>query len=104
MTLLDWGDSGVGHPLFDMAAFTQRMPPALSRLAREHWITALNESFPGADARSAARLLAPVAALRQAMIYQYFLENIEPAERFYHRDDPAYWLQRTAALLTAPSE
>ena len=104
MTLLDWGDSGVGHPLLDMAAFIQRMPRALSRLAREHWITALNERFPGSDARRAARLLAPVAALRQAIVYQYFLEHIEPSERFYHRDDPADWLQRTAALLTAPSE
>jgi hypothetical protein len=47
----------------------------------------------------ASILLAPVAAARQAVIYQKFLDNIEPAERVYHRSDPADWLRRTVALL-----
>jgi hypothetical protein len=44
-------------------------------------------------------LLAPVAAARQAVIYQRFLDNIEPAERVHHRADPADWLHQTAVIL-----
>ena len=51
------------------------------------------------DEVMAAFLLAPVAAARQAVIYRKFLDNIEPAEHPYHRDDPAGWLRNTVALL-----
>ena len=33
-------------------------------------------------------------ALRQALIYRTFLDNIEPSERVYHRNDPTEWLKR----------
>ena len=46
-------------------------------------------------------LLAPIAAARQAVIYQGFLDCIEPAEHPYHAADPADWLGRTAALVRA---
>jgi hypothetical protein len=51
---------------------------------------------PGCEPERAASLLEPVAALRQAVIYQSFLDGIEPAERVYHASDPALWLQRAA--------
>ena len=49
--------------------------------------------------------MAPVAAARQALIYQHFLDHIEPAERRYHQADVPDWLARTAALVAdgAPS-
>ena len=40
-------------------------------------------------------MIEPVAALRQAVIYQGFLDRIEPDERIYHAKDPADWLRRT---------
>ena len=46
----------------------------------------------------AGRLIGPVAAARQALIYQHFLDHIEPAERRYHEADVPDWLLRTAAL------
>ena len=52
---------------------------------------------PGALDR-AADLLGPVRALRQAMIYQVFLDGIEPDERVYHSGDPAHWLRKAAEL------
>jgi hypothetical protein len=35
------------------------------------------------------------------VIYQRFLDNIEPSEHPYHRFDPADWLRKTAAILRA---
>lgn len=96
LTLLDWGDSGVGHPLLDVAAFTERMPPAHAEAVRRHWAAAWNTAVPGSDAARAATLIAPVAALRQAIVYQGFLDRIEPDERVYHAEDPPLWLRRAA--------
>ncbi|ANJ26545.1 phosphotransferase family protein [Agromyces aureus] len=101
LTLLDWGDSGVGHPLLDAAAFTDRVDAGHAELARRHWTDAWATAVPGSDPARAALLLAPVAALRQAVIYQGFLDRIEPDERVYHRDDPATWLARAADLVAA---
>jgi Ser/Thr protein kinase RdoA (MazF antagonist) len=98
MTLLDWGDSGIGHPLLDQAAFVSRVPEAVRKTVRAHWLRLWREAVPGSDPARAAALLAPIAAARQAVIYRRFLDHIEPAEHPYHRDDPAEWLRRIAAL------
>jgi hypothetical protein len=96
--LLDWGDCGVGHPMLDQAAFLERMSAADQEPVRAHWRTAWQAHAPGCDPERAAELLAPVAALRQALIYQVFLDGIEPDERVYHAADPAMWLTRAAEL------
>ena len=101
--LLDWGDSGVGHPLLDQPAFLGRVPRDVVATVREHWLRLWRLAVSGADPERAAVLLAPVAAARQAVIYRRFLDRIEPAEHPYHRSDPAVWLQRTAALVRAES-
>jgi hypothetical protein len=98
LVLLDWGDSGVGHPLLDQSAFMDRVPSRLVPALSEHWSALWREAAPGADPERAARLLAPVSAARQAVIYQAFLDQIEPAEHPYHRNDPARWLSRAADL------
>ena len=90
-TLLDWGDSGFGHPLFDQPAFGEVNAP---------WEAAWKQHRPHADVARAQELIAPIAALRQALIYQTFLENIEPSEHCYHRHDTAEWLARAVALRT----
>lgn len=99
LTLLDWGDSGVGHPLLDQSAFLERVPPGFIDEIRAHWSRCWRAAFSGADPATASRLLAPVAAARRAAIYRRFLDHIEPAEHPYHRTDPADWLHHTAALL-----
>jgi len=101
LTLLDWGDSGVGHPMLDQPAFLDRVPGEHRQAIREHWNGEWLAALPRSDPGRAAELLAPVAAARQAVIYQRFLDNIEPSEQVYHRHDPADWLGRTAALLKA---
>lgn len=94
--LVDWGDSGVGHPLFDMPAFLTRIAPDAVGPVRAAWLEAWHAERPKADPGRAADLLAPVAALRQALIYRLFLDEIEASERVYHRDDPATWLREAA--------
>jgi len=99
LALLDWGDSGVGHPLLDQPAFLSRVPADTVAPVRMHWIAAWTKHVPGSDPKRAEILLAPVAAARQAAIYQRFLDSIEPSEQAYHRGDPKTWLERAATLL-----
>ncbi len=99
VTILDWGDSGVGHPLLDLAAFTERMPAPQREVVQAHWITRWEREAPGSEAARAAALISPVGALRQAVIYRGFIDHIEPDERIYHETDDLLWLRRTAALL-----
>jgi hypothetical protein len=99
LTLLDWGDSAVGHPLLDQPAFLGRIPARAARVARLRWHAAWRAAAPGCDPDRASALLAPVAAARQAATYQGFLDNIEPSEHPYHRADPLERLLHTAALL-----
>jgi phosphotransferase family enzyme len=98
LVLLDWGDSGIGHPLLDQPAFLDRIPSPAVQPIRELWERRWLERVPSAHPAEAARLLAPVAAARQAVIYRKFLDNIEPSEYPYHELDPADWLRRTAEL------
>jgi len=101
LTLLDWGDSSVGHPLLDISAFLASIPANVVDAVRTHWLQRWREAVPGSNPVRAAALLAPIAAARQAVIYRKFLDNIEPSEHPYHRADPARWLGRTASLLRA---
>jgi hypothetical protein len=99
LTLLDWGDSGVGHPLLDQPAFLDQVPSGAVGAVQTHWLQQWRQAVPGSDPTRASVLLAPVAAARQAVIYRSFLDNIELSEQPYHRADPAKWLIWTAALV-----
>jgi len=99
LTLLDWGDSGVGHPLLDQTAFLESIPSDAVCTLRTHWMRQWSEAVSGSDPCRASILLAPIAAARHAVVYRKFLDNIEPSEHPYHRADPSKWLKRTAALV-----
>jgi hypothetical protein len=99
VTLLDWSDSGIGHPLLDQPAFLSRIADADLPAVRAAWSSRWRMAVPRSDPDRAAGLLGPVAAARQAVIYRNFLDRIEPAEVPYHHRDPARWLRRAAALL-----
>lgn len=99
LVLLDWGDSGVGHPILDEPAFLDRVPVDAVDTVRQHWHAEWARSLPASDPDRASRLLRPVAAARQALVYQAFLDGIEPSEWPYHAADPANWLRRTAQLV-----
>jgi len=99
LTLLDWADSGVGHPLLDQPAFLTAISNETAGAVQAHWLQKWADAIPGSNPARASILLAPVAAARQAVIYRKFLDNIEPAEQRYHQADPAKWLTTTVAHL-----
>lgn len=101
LVLLDWGDCGIGHPLLDQAAFTERLSETDRARVLGEWSVLWGEACPGSRPDRAGRLLQPVAALRQAVIYRGFLDAIEPDERVYHQADPAFWLARAARIADA---
>jgi hypothetical protein len=98
LVLIDWGDSGVGHPLLDHAAFVERLDPAARATVIERWWGRWQAAVPGCDPDRAIELLKPIVAAQKAAVYQMFLDNIEPSERVYHATDPVGWLQRAAQL------
>lgn len=83
--ILDWGDATIGHPLFDLAAFESYTPDWDPRVF-ERWLATWGDTASGSvvDAWTAVR---PLAALRLAMIYRAFVDNIEPSEHPYHESD-----------------
>jgi hypothetical protein len=99
LTMLDWGDTGVGNPLLDLPAFLEAIAADAVPAIRARWIGAWGHRLPGADPATAVDLLAPVAAARQALIYQRFVDGIEPVERRHHEADVTDWLTRTAELV-----
>ena len=101
ITLLDWGDCGLGHPLLDQTAFTDRLASELVSPVVGHWCRLWRQAVPGSDPERAVELLTPLADARQAVVYQGFLDRIEPSEHPFHRDDPAQWLARAAQHVTA---
>jgi hypothetical protein len=96
--IIDWGDSFIGHPGFDLLRLTGTLDPADAELLEQAWVRSWRATAPGSDPGAALRLLRPVAALRLAAVYAAFLDHIEPAEHPYHRDDVDLWLARAASL------
>jgi hypothetical protein len=99
LVLIDWGDSVVSHPAFDILRLTDDLPPDDAAALCEAWAQRWRAAVPGCDPLRALELIRPVAALVAAAAYAGFLDNIEPAEHPYHRDDVPAYLRRAAALL-----
>lgn len=98
-TLLDWGDSFLGHPAFDVLRLTDGLDDADARQVLDRWAARWREACPGSDPLRAVELLRPVAAVLAAAAYADFVANIEPAEHPYHADDVPFWLGRASRLL-----
>jgi Phosphotransferase enzyme family len=93
----DWGDSRVGNPLLDLAVLDEG-DPERRELVEQYWLAAWARAVPGCEPWRAWKLLRPLAALRTALVYQTFLDNIEPSERPYHAGDVGPALELAAAL------
>ncbi len=94
--VLDWGDSFVGHPGFDLFRMVEGGPAA--DLVQQ-WCGWWRAAVPGCDPERAVALLGPVVALRNAAVYAAFLDQIEPTEHGYHAQDVPDWLDRARTLL-----
>ena len=99
--LLDWGDAGVGQPLLDLPALCHGFTADQAREIRAIVTAVWQERLPQADVARAMALSTPLGALRQALVYQRFLDAIEPAERHYHDSDVP---ERLAAAVAAAGQ
>jgi Phosphotransferase enzyme family len=99
--LFDWGDSRIGNPVLDLAVLSRLPAPAGQALAA-YWLATWKQALPGSDPERAWQLLRPLAALRFAVVFQNFLDNIEPSERVYHEQDVEPALQAAARLANIP--
>jgi hypothetical protein len=96
--IYDWGDSRIGNPLLDLAV-TIRAPDEIRGPLVEHWLARWREAVPGSEPERAWELLRPIALLREAVVFQEFLDGIEPSERVYHETDVQLEFDRAAAAL-----
>ena len=101
LTLIDFADSIVGHPLLDLLTFVDAIAPAARDSVRRTWFASWRAAVPGCDPARAAMLLAPIASVRQMATFLAFLDAIEPAEHPYHHRHPGIWLERTLRQLRA---
>jgi hypothetical protein len=83
--IVDWGDSVVAHPGYDILRLAEGLPEPHGLLAA--WAARWRAAVPGSDPERAVTLLRPVAELHAAAVYADFLDRIEPAERPYHAAD-----------------
>lgn len=86
-TILDWGDSVLSHPGFDVLCLTTNLDPADARVIEAAWSREWRSHVPGCDPERAIGLLRPVAQLRNAVMYLAFLDSIEPTEWPFHEHD-----------------
>lgn len=98
--IYDWGDSGWGHPLLDLAVLHRYAPEEAGRL-RRHWLGLWEDAVPGSDPGRAWRLLRPAAVLRGAVVFQRFLDHIEPSERVYHDGDVDPFLRAAEKVMAS---
>ena len=89
--IIDWGDSFVGHPAFDILRLTETLDAVAGQALVDAWAARWRATAPGCEPRRALDLLGPVAALRNATVYASFLDP-------YHAADVPAWLNRAAQL------
>ncbi len=77
--VIDWGDSSVGNPVFDILRLSESVDDDAAAGLRAAWAARWRSTVPGCDPEAAVAALRPVAALRSAAVYAEFLANIEPS-------------------------
>jgi Ser/Thr protein kinase RdoA (MazF antagonist) len=91
--IVDWADTFVGHPATDIERLRGWLPASKRDHAVEVWLQAWQRHLPDCEPLRALRPMTILGHLTYALMYQRFLDNIEPSERVYHADDPAAELQ-----------
>ncbi|MEQ4209606.1 aminoglycoside phosphotransferase family protein [Actinopolymorpha sp. B9G3] len=86
--IIDWGDSTIGDPTMDIARAIGGLPDADRDTLVNEWAARWRSHTPGCDPARALQLMLPVVDLLYAVVYTGFLDQIEPSEWPYHRDDP----------------
>ncbi|BCY13796.1 hypothetical protein L3i22_088840 [Actinoplanes sp. L3-i22] len=93
--IIDWGDSAIGHPAFDLLRLIEGLESPEPLVAA--WSRRWRETVPGCAPERAVELLRPVAPLVSAATYAGFLAHIEQSEWPYHAGDVPDCLTTAAA-------
>jgi hypothetical protein len=101
-TLLDWGDSFVGHPAFDLLRLVDGAAALEAEALARSWSGRWRAHSAGCDPERAIELLRPVTPLRDAAAFADMCAHIEPTERPYHSLDVPRCIQHAAALWSPP--
>jgi phosphotransferase family enzyme len=95
--ILDWGDCYVGHPAADLQRLIGWLPADQGAVAARAWADAWRVARPGSNPERALAPMTVLARVIGAIIYQRFLDHIEPDERIYHEDDPVTEIRAASA-------
>jgi aminoglycoside phosphotransferase (APT) family kinase protein len=87
ITLIDWGDSFIGHPAFDVLRLTDGCSREDADLLIQRWCGRVRDRSPGSDPERAVELLRPLVPLHHAALFADWLPQIEATERPYHALD-----------------
>lgn len=93
LTILDWGDSCLGHPAFDLLRLIEGLSAAESSELEARWAARWREHRRSCDPERAVALVRPLVPLRAAATYAFFVAHIEESERPYHAFDVVEQLQ-----------
>jgi hypothetical protein len=99
LRILDWADAAVGPPVLDVIRLCSGLGPDSAEAMTRLWESAWREHLPGTEPRRAVQAMGPVAELIDAVVYQRFLDRIEPDEQRYHANDPLTCLRAAAAMV-----
>ncbi|MFC6155417.1 aminoglycoside phosphotransferase family protein [Kribbella jiaozuonensis] len=91
--IVDWADTFVGHPATDIRRLLDFLPESKRSHAGDVWSAAWRRELPGCEPLRALQPMSVLGPLTYALMYQRFLDNIEPDERIYHEDDPGICLR-----------
>jgi len=78
--VFDWGDSFMGHPFLDMVGLP-------NKTLIQQWLSLWQSVYPDENVVKLWKKIRPLSKLRTALVYQNFLNNIEPTEQVYHEGD-----------------
>ena len=89
LTIMDWSDASISHPALDIVGLLARLSADRRAATLERWAARWRSAVPGCDPYAAVALVEPLQPLQSGLLYQDFLDHIEPSERRYHEGDPA---------------
>jgi hypothetical protein len=87
VTLLDWGEAFIGHPVTDLMGLIEGLAPAEATALIERWCSAWRDVVPSSRPELAVEGAPFVAAMHGAATYAHFLQQIEESEWPYHQQD-----------------
>ncbi|NUT51833.1 MAG: phosphotransferase [Saccharothrix sp.] len=96
--VLDWGQAHWGHPALDAGRLIGFAAPEHGPAIERAWVREWLRHYPSSDPVGALRHGRPASHRLGALIYQEFLDRIEPSERVYHLGDPEEELERAQSF------